>query len=406
MRSCYEVDNLSTQRDGDEIVSTGGAREVNLLIPGPTPLPPDVRAAMAGPMVNHRGEEFGQVLAEVLRGLQQIFQTTAPVVPFAASGTGGMEAAIVNVLSPGDRVLAPSCGMFGDRFGAIAKAFGADVISQQAPWGTAVDPAAVAEALSRHRGVAAVLLTHNETSTGVANPVQAIAEVVRPTGALLLVDAVSSLAALDLRTDAWGVDVVVSGSQKALMAPPGAVFLAVSARAQEAARSARMPKAYFSFERALAELAPQVAFTPFTPAIPVISALQVSVRMILREGLPSRFAHHRRLAQATRRGVTALGLELFCDPSCASDTVTAVRIPRQVDGKELLRRLRHDYGVVLSGGQGKLEGVIFRIGHMGYVQEAQILSALEALEHVLAELGHPVKRGAAVEAAAAGLRAR
>src|SRR2546430_6628586 len=366
MRSCDEVDNLSTQRDGDEIVSTGGAREVNLLIPGPTPLPPDVRAAMAGPMVNHRGEEFGQVLAEVLGGWQQIFQTTAPVVPFAESGTGGLEAAIVNVLSPGDRVLAPSCGMFGDRFGALARAFGADVIPQQPPGGTAVAPAAVAEALSRHRGVAAVLLTHNETSTGVANPVQAIAEVVRPTGALLLVDAVSSLAALDLRTDAWGVDVVVSGSQKALMAPPGAVFIAVSARAQEAARSARMPKAYFSFERALAELAPQVAFTPFTPAIPVISALQVSVRMILREGLPSRFAHHHRLAQATRRGIMALGLELFCDPSCASDTVTAVRLPQRVDGKALLRRVGREYRGWVGGGRGQVPGGIFRIPPNGH----------------------------------------
>lgn len=372
---------------------------MNLLIPGPTPLPPEVRAAMAGEMVNHRGEKFGQLLAGVLRGLQQIFQTSSPVLPFAASGTGGLEAALVNVLSPGDRVLALSCGAFGDRFAGVAKAFGADVIMAETEWGHAVDPQMVRGALRRYPDVRAVLLTHNETSTGVANPLASLADAVRPSGALLLVDAVSSLGALDLQTDAWGLDVVIAGSQKALMAPPGAVFISAGPRAWDAAQSSRMPKLYFSFERAREPLRGDVAFTPFTPAIPIFYALQVSVAMILREGLPKRFAHHQRLARATRGGAAALGLELFPDPAYASDAVTAVRVPAGVDAKVLLRRLHTEHGVVLAGGQGRLEGAILRIGHLGYVQEEQILAALSALEDVLRSLGHPVPHGAAVDAA-------
>lgn len=359
--------------------------DVNLLIPGPTPLPPAVREAMAQPMVNHRGEAFGRALSDVLSGLQQIFQTTAPVLPFAASGTGGLEAAVVNVLSPGDRVLALCCGAFGERFASVAAAFGADVTNVDAEWGRGIEPAMVTDALRRHRGVRAVLVTHNETSTGVANNLQAIAEAVAPSGALLLVDAVSSLAALDLRTDAWGLDVVVTGSQKALMGPPGAVFLSVSPRAWEAVRSSRMPKLYFSFERAREQLSPQGAYTPYTPAVPVIFALQVSVAMIVREGLPARFAHHARLADATREGVKALGLSLFADPRWASNTVTAVRAPTGVNAADVLRRLRAEHRVELAGGQGRLAGQIFRIGHMGYVQREHIQRALDALGAVLAQ---------------------
>jgi aspartate aminotransferase-like enzyme len=382
--------------------------EVNLLIPGPTPLPPEVRAAMSRPMVSHRGEEFGQMLAGLLASLQQIFQTAAPILPFAASGTGGMEAAIVNVCSPGDRVLALSCGVFGDRFAAIARAFGAEVIVESVEWGRGLDPAAVEEALRRHRGIKAVLVTHNETSTGVANHLQEVAEAVRPSGALLLVDAVSSLGALDLRMDAWGIDVVITASQKALMGPPGAVFIAAGPRAWEAVESSTMPKTYFSFARAKEELtsgtkedlSPGLAYTPFTPAIPVLYALHVAVGMILREGLPARFAHHARLGRATRAGITALGLDLFPHPAWASDTLTTVRVPQGIDAALLLRRLRTEHDVVIAGGPGRLEGKIFRIAHMGYVQEEQILAALDALEHVLSRLGHRVAHGAAVDGAA------
>jgi len=284
---------------------------VNLLIPGPTPLPPEVREAMSTAMVDHRGAEFGRILRDVLAGVAQIFQTTSPVLMFAASGTGGLEAAVVNVLSPGDRVLALSCGMFGERFAAVARAFGAEVIVEEAPWGCGIDPQQVTEALRRHARVRAVLVTHNETSTGVTNDLRGIAEAVRGSGALLLVDAVSSLGAIDLRADAWGLDVVVTGSQKALMGPPGGVFISVSPNAWEASKVARMPRHYFSFAMARDQLASEAAYTPFTPAIPVIYALAVSIPMILREGLPARFAHHRRLAEMTRTGVQALGLELF-----------------------------------------------------------------------------------------------
>jgi len=361
---------------------------MNLLIPGPTPLPPEVREALGRAMIDHRGEEFGRTLRNLLEGLQQIFRTTSPVLMFATSGTGGLEAAVVNVLSPGDRVLALSCGMFGERFASVARSFGAEVIMEEAPWGRGVDPQQVMDALRRHDGVRAVLVTHNETSTGVTNDLRAIADAARGSGALLLVDAVSSLGAIDLRADAWSLDVVVTGSQKALMGPPGAVFISVSPNAWEAAKAARMPKHYFSFAMARDQLASDAAYTPFTPAIPVVYALAVSLPMILREGLEARFAHHRRLARITRTGVQALGLALFAEARWASETVTAVQVPAGIDGKELRARLLRRFGVAVAGGQGALDGRIFRIGHMGYVQEAQIVDALEALEHVLAELGH------------------
>ena len=379
---------------------------INLLIPGPTPLPPAVREAMAAAMINHRGEEFGQTLHAVLGGLQQIFRTASPILPFTASGSGGLEAAVTNVLSPGDRVLALSCGHFGERFAAVAATFGADVVKEEVEWGRGIDPQQVQDALHRHQGTKAVLVTHNETSTGVANDLQAIAEAVRPSGALLLVDAVSSLGAIDLWTDAWGLDLVVTASQKALMGPPGAAFVSVGPRAWEAVTASRMPKHYFSFTQARDQLTTTHAYTPFTPAMSVIFALEVSVAMILKAGVDAHIAHHRRLAQTTREGITALGLTLFALPSRASDAVTAVRLPRGVDGKELLRRLRTQHGIVLAGGQGRLENEIFRIGHMGYVQEEQLVAALGALKRVLLELGYAGGKEGAAEAAAQDLGRR
>jgi len=354
---------------------------------------------MAKPMINHRGETFGRMLRSVLSGLQQIYQTQSVVLPFSASGTAGLEAAIVNTLSPGDQVLALSCGAFGDRFATIAAAFGADVIRVDAEWGRPNDPATVKDALRTHRGVKAVLITHNETSTGVANPLQALAEAVRPSEALVLVDAVSSLGAIDVQADAWELDVVVAGSQKALMGPPGMVFLSVSGRAWNAVQSAQMPKHYFSFAQARDHLAASGAFTPYTPTLPVIYALDVSIPMILKEGLPSRLARHKRLARATREGITAMGLEIFPKLPWASDTVTAVRTPSGVDVKGLLQYLQREHNVILQGGQGKLDGKIIRIGHMGYVQQDQIVDALKALERALPRFGHPVTPGAAVDAA-------
>jgi len=352
-------------------------------------LPPQVREAMSAQMLNHRGETFGLILREVLEGLKRIYETAAAVLPFAASGTGGLEAAVANVLSPGDRVLALTCGAFGDRFAEIARAYGAEVITVEAPWGAGIEPDAVAEALRRHAPVAAVLVTHNETSTGVANDLAALAGVVRPSGALLLVDAVSSLGALELHTDAWGLDVVVAGSQKALMGPPGAVFISVSDRAWGAVRRSRTPKVYFSFERARDALGGgPTAFTPFTPAVPAIYALAVSIPMILEEGLAARVARHRRMGQLVREGVARLGLEVLAPPRWASDTVTAIRVPETVNARILLRRLREEHGVVLAGGQGRLEGRIIRIGHMGCVGEQDLQRGLEALAALLPAMGH------------------
>jgi aspartate aminotransferase-like enzyme len=354
---------------------------------------------MSKAMINHRGQTFGRMLGSVLSGLQQIYQTRSVVVPFSASGTAGLEATIVNTLSPGDRVLALSCGAFGDRFANIAAAFGAEVIRIEAEWGAPNDPGTVKDALRRHRGVKAVLVTHNETSTGVANPLQALAEAVRPSEALLLVDAVSSLGAIELQADAWGLDVVVAGSQKALMGPPGMVFMSVSPRAWSAVETARMPKHYFSFVQARDNLTAAGAFTPFTPALPVVYALDVSIPMILKEGLASRYARHKRLARATRGGITALRLEIFPKLPWASDTVTAVRMPAGLDVKGLLQHLEREDKVILQGGQGRLDGKIIRIGHMGYVQQDQIVDALKALERALPRFGHPVTPGAAVDAA-------
>jgi aspartate aminotransferase-like enzyme len=288
---------------------------------------------------------------------------------------------VVNALSPGDRVLAVSIGNFGDRFARIASAFGADVVKLDFPWGQAADPAVIAERLDADPSIRAVLVTHNETSTGVTNDVQAIGDVVRRTPALLIVDAVSSLAALPLPADEWGLDMVVAGSQKALMIPPGLAFVAVGPRAWQAYAKARMPRHYWDF------LAVKKAYekgqTPYTPAISLLYALAESLRMIQEEGLQAVYNRHRAIGSATRRGVQDLGLRLFAEPGHPSDTVTAVRVPDGMDGKELIARLRSEHRVVVAGGQGPLEGKIFRIGHMGWVQWSEIEDALASLAAVL-----------------------
>jgi len=337
-------------------------------------------------MINHRGPEFKALLAEIIAGLRPIFGTTGDIFIFPASGTGGMEAAIVNTLSPGDRVLAVSTGYFGDRFARIATDFGADVVHLTFPWGQAAAPEVVCSRLQADPQIKAVLLTHNETSTGVTNDVQAIATAIRKMGQdaerpLLIVDAISSFAALPLLADEWQVDIVVACSQKALMLPPGLAILSVSPRAWEAHSRARMPRHYWDFTAAKRSL--EKGQTPYTPAISLLYGLAESLKMIHQEGLEAVYARHRRIGAMTRDGVRNLGLSLLADPAHVSDTVTAVMVPEGLDGKLLVSRLRQEHNVVVAGGQGPLEGKIFRIGHLGWVQESDILAVLQALEAVL-----------------------
>ena len=373
-----------------------------LRVPGPTPLPDAVREAGARQMINHRGPEFAALLTRCAEGLQRAMATTNDVVLLSASGTGGLEAAVVNTLSPGDPVLAVSIGSFGERFAKIAQAYGADVRRVTVEPGQAADPSAVASALSdMHadgRPPKAVLLTHNETSTGVTNPIAELAGAIHQEApdALLLVDGISGVGAISFETDAWGLDVVVTGSQKSWMVPPGLAMVAVGERAWAAAERATMPRFYFDLG-AHREYATR-GQTPWTPAIGVVFALAVGLDLIEAEGYPAVFARHAACGAATRAGLEALGLRLFADPRHASDTVTAAHMPDGMEWKTFDADLR-SRGLVAAGGQGNLAGKLFRIGHLGDVSLADILAVMEILEESLSALGRPVERGVAVAAA-------
>ena len=353
--------------------------EMNLRVPGPTPLPPQVREALARQMMNHRGPEFAALMREVHANLRYFFVTENPVLTFPAAGTGGLEAAIVNLLSPGDEVVAVSTGVFGDRFAQIAAAFGLVVHRLDYPSGRAADAAGVSRALEAHPRARAVLLTQNETSTGVLNPIAEIAREARAArpDVLLLVDAISGLAAAPLLADAWDLDVVVAGSQKAWMVPPGMTMLSVGERAWEATRTARLPRFYWDF--AAARKAHDRAEPSYTPAVSVYYALQVALRTMRDEGREAIWARHSALAERTRAGLRRLGLQLFADPDHFSPSVTAVCVPDGVDAARLLREAREKHGAVFAGGQRALSGRIIRIGHLGWVSEADIDAALAAL---------------------------
>jgi aspartate aminotransferase-like enzyme len=372
--------------------------EPNLRIPGPTALPPTVREAGARQMINHRGPEFAAMLGRILTGVKPYFGTTSDVAMITTAGTGGLEAAVVNTLSPGDRVLGVSIGSFGDRFAKIARTYGADVTKVEVEWGHAADPAELHAELQRDRDYKAVLLTHNETSTGVMNPIGDLAAVVHDVApdALLLVDSVSGLGAVPFQMDAWGVDVVVTGSQKAWMAAPGLAMIAASARAWDAMERATMPRVYLDL-RAHRE-SHAAGQTPFTPAIAVVYQVDEGIRLMTAEGADGVFARHEACAAAARAGLTALGFELFADPQFASKTVTAALIPEDLDWKAFNGEIKRR-GVVLAGGQGKLTGKIFRLGHLGSVTLEEILGAMSVLEFASIGAGRPARPGAAVAAA-------
>jgi aspartate aminotransferase-like enzyme len=353
---------------------------MNLRVPGPTPLPPEVREAMAADMINHRGPEFRALLGAVTVDLQHILQTRNEVLILTGSGTGGLEAAIVNLISPGDRVVSVSIGVFGERFAEIARAFGAEVTIVEAPWGQAADPAALQEALGQAPDARLVLVTHNETSTGVTNDLQALAGVVQAIGdgarPLLVVDAISSAGAIPLPVDAWGCDVVVTGSQKGWMTPPGLAMLSVSERAWAAMERATCPRCYWDLQAARRYASH--GQTPWTPAVSVLYGLRRALQLMRAEGPEAIYARHRRVGQRMREGAQALGLELFADPAHASDTVTTLRVPPGIDGDALVARVR-EHGVVIAGGQRQLKGKVVRVGHLGYVDVDDVDQVLRAL---------------------------
>ena len=370
-----------------------------LMIPGPTPVAQPVLRACSKPMINHRGPEFAELQDECNRGLAAAFKTTDDILTLTCSGTGAMEAAVVNTLSPGDKVLCLVIGAFGDRFAQIAKTFGAQVERMDFEWGQAVDERKLAARLKQDsaREIKAVLVTHNETSTGVTNDLAAIAAVVRGHGALILVDGVSSLVAMDLRTDEWGLDVVAAASQKAFMLPPGLAFVSMSARAWEANERAQMHRYYFDLQKAKEFMDKKQ--TPWTPALPQMYGLQEGLRLIEEEGLENCFARHRRLGSAVRAACAAMELKLFADPSHASNAVTAILAPEGTTPKQIRSLLLDKYGVVLAEGQGKVKDTVFRIGHLGYVNETDIITTLAALGAGLHQLGPKVDIGAALDAA-------
>ena len=371
-----------------------------LLAPGPTPIPTEALLAMARPIIHHRHPEYERLFVEVREGLKYVFQTESEVLIFAASGTGGMEAAVANTLPPGDKALVVKGGKFGERWAEICQAYGVEVVPIEVEWGKAVEPERVASALKQDPFIKAVFATHSETSTGVLHDVKAMAEIVRKTPAILVVDAITSLGVTDLRTDEWGLDVVVAGSQKALMLPPGLAFCSVSAKAWGFVERSRLPKYYFSFVET--KKSQEKNQSPFTPAISLVVALKESLQLLKEEGLETIFARHERLAKATRAGVQALGLELFAERP--SPAVTAVKAPQGIPGGEIVKALRQRHGVTIAGGQGKLKDRIFRIAHLGYADTYDVIVALAALELTLAELGVPVKVGDGVRAAQEVLR--
>jgi aspartate aminotransferase-like enzyme len=364
-----------------------------LFTPGPTPVLPEVLAAAAAPVIHHRGPDFKELLARVLERLKLVCRTEHDVLLFTASGTGAFESAIVNLLSPGDRVLAVSAGEFGERWAAMAAAFGCEVERLAYAWGE-TPSAADLERRLEETGAGTVFLVQSETSTGVVADVEALARVAADAGALVVVDAVSSLGAVPLEPDAWGIDVVVSGSQKALMSPPGLSLVSVSPDAWERCERATLRRFYFDWRRHRTAL--ESLSTPFTPAVSTVAALDVALGLLLEEGLEAAFARHAALGRACREGAKAMGLELFSPDEERSAVVTAILTPEDADARELVLALRQRFGITVAGGHGELASRLFRIGHIGWFDVFDITTALAAVELVLAEMGAPIERGVAV----------
>jgi serine---pyruvate transaminase len=367
-----------------------------LMTAGPTPVPPAVSQAMATPMLYHRAPEFVELYERVLRKLPAVFRTSNDVLTFAASGTGGLESAAANLIRPGTRALTCAAGKFGERWIELGEAFGGDLVRYEPGWGARLDPAEIDRLLTENGDIEVVFATLSETSTGIVHDVQAIAEVVNRHGAILAVDAVSGLGATELRQDEWGIDVVVAGSQKALMCPPGLGFASVSQRALDHVAERPGGRYYFDWTRTAASQ--RKGDSPFTPAVSLFLGLDVALDLIEEEGLDNVMARHALLARATRAGAAGLGLDLFGDPDERSTVVTAIELPDTIDGGKVPGALRK-LGITANGGQNQLKGRILRIAHCGYFGAFDILTSLAGLEMVLQQLGHDVELGAGVSAA-------
>ncbi len=366
-----------------------------LMTPGPTQVPEQALLALARQIVHHRTEDFRALLAEVLQGLKYVFQTQNDVVVLASSGTGGMEAAVANVVPQGGKALVLESGKFAERWRKICEAFAVEVVSHKVPWGGTFDAGEVARLLQQHPDVAAVYATLSETSTGVGHDIEAIGRVVARSKAVFVVDGISGVGAMECRTDAWGIDILVVGGQKGLMSPPGLAFLAISPAAWQQIESIERQTFYFdllAYREALA-----AGDTPYTPATALLTGLAETLRTFQAKGMERIWARTRTLAEATRAAMESLGLKLVA--ARPADSLTAVYVPEGTDGQSLLRRLDQQFGVKLAGGQGTLKGKIFRIAHMGIIDELDIVSVVAALELVLAQMNQPVTLGSGVAAA-------
>jgi aspartate aminotransferase-like enzyme len=368
-----------------------------LLAPGPTPIPPEVLLAMARPIIHHRAPVFEELLREVREGLKYFFQTKNEVLIFASSGTGAMEGAVTNTLCAGDKALVVEGGKFGERWANICKAYAVKTQLLSVEWGQAIDPKAIQKALREDPAIKAVFTQATETSTGVLHPIKEIAAIVAPyPGTILVVDAISHLGAAKLPMDEWKLDMVVAGSQKALMLSPGLSFAALSEKAWTLVEKSTLPKFYFDFRKELKNLTQNQS--AYTPAISLVVGLAESLRMIRKEGLENIFARHARSARATREAMKALGLQLYA-PQAFSDAVTAVVSPPGIDGQKIVKILREKHNLTIAGGQDRAKGKIFRLAHMGYIDQSDILMAIGALELTLQELGHHFEPGKGVRAA-------
>ena len=358
--------------------------QTQLRIPGPTPLPERVVRSMNRPMIDHRGPEFAAILAEITAGAKRVFKTSNDLLLLTSSGTGGLESAVANLVSPGDEVVAAVCGNFGERFAALATAYGADVVRLEFEWGQPVDPKDLEAVLERHPKAKVVLLTHNETSTGLTNPLEALARVAHLAGRIVVVDGVSSISSIAIDTDGWGIDVAVSGSQKGWMAPPGLALVSVSDRAWAQQERARSPRFYFDWKEA--KVWAEKGMTPFTPAVGVVFALQEGLHMIEEEGLSAVYERHERLARGTQAGLQALGFQLYAQEGYRSNTVTSALPPAGLDVAALRTALNDRYGVVIAGGQAKMAGKMIRVGHLGAVAAGDVVQVVWAIEQALEEL--------------------
>ncbi len=369
-----------------------------LMTPGPTPVAPETQLAMAQPIIHHRAPQFAEILGEVREGLKYLFETQQEVLMFAATGTGAMEGAVANTLSLGDTAIVVDGGKFGERWTELCNVYGVKADRIVVEWGRVVDPREVARRLDANPAIKAVFVQANETSTGVQHPVKELAEVVAPRpGTILVVDAISALGGYPLPMDAWKMDILVAGSQKAMMLPPGLAFAALSPKAWEFTKTSTLPKYYFDFAKALKSQ--EKNQTPYTSAVSLILGLQEVLVKVRKEGLEKIYARNRKLSQACKAAVKAMGLELYAQEN-PSDVLTAVQAPAGVDGQKVVGRLR-EKGIWIAGGQAQAKGKIFRIAHMGYIDELDLLGTIGGLEAVLNQLGYKVELGVGVQAAQA-----